>query len=63
MQTLSMAEKAIPSHVAPITLLNASPITFSLVHPDRCSPYTLHALFYLRAFVLAIPCPCHSPPY
>lgn len=55
-----MAEKAIPSHVAPITLLNASPITFSLGHPDLCcslhSPRTFLSQSFCTCYSLSLPC-------
>lgn len=55
MKTLSQLKKQPHLMLPPITLLNASPVTFSLVYPAAAAPYTLQALFCLSF------CTCYSP--
>ena len=60
MQTLSLAEKATPSHVAPDRPSKCIPITFSLVHPDHCcslhSPGTFLSQSFGTCYFLSLPC-------
>ena len=60
MQTLSLAEKATPSHVAPDRPSKCIPVTFSLVHPDHCcslhSPGTFLSQSFGTCYFLSLPC-------